>query len=147
MRRVLAFVVLVAAAVAHPLPSQAPGARAERESAQVAAESGQSSAARERDSLEAAIGRAKAEAESVRGVPAPTATPGELLPFVVSVIAILAFLVLLWAMLGRPGARRWLAQCHGAQVLLLWGVMVLYTFASCAWAVADAFSRTGAHEY
>lgn len=60
-------------------------------------------------------------------------------------LAVLAMLLLLAVALGRPTSKRWLAQRHGAQVLLLWGAMVLYTFVSCASALADAFS-TRAHE-
>lgn len=111
---------------------------------QAAAERARAAAVAAHDLARAAVARAEIAAESARGPSPPTTTPGELVSFAVSAIVIVAVLVLLWVALGRPGAKQWLAHRHGVQMLLLWGVMVLYTFVSCTSAVADDFSRTGA---
>jgi hypothetical protein len=116
---------------------QLKAARVQAESARAAAARDVARAEAAQESLEVA-GRASA----VRSVAPATGAFArrELAVDVGAAVVVLMLLVLLWMALGRAGARQWLAQRHGAQVLLLWGALLVYTLVSCASTAADIFS-------
>lgn len=139
MDRIIAMVVAVLVLSA-PLSAQEAGSRpvsadsvAKLKSASIQAESAQAAASR-------AVVRAESAAAASRAHPlAPMSTLTDWAEVAAEII-VLGLLVLLWIGLGRVPARRWLAQRHGAQVLLVWGALVLYTLESCVASVASVFA-------
>jgi len=113
------------------------------EAARVQAESARAAAARDVARAEAV--EESTEAATARGQVPPQSGRARLVEAanVVTDVIVLTLLVLLWFALGRAPVRRWLAERHGAQVMLLWGAVILYTFISCAASVASIFSRPG----
>jgi len=109
--------------------------------AAVQAESAQAKA--ERDVVQAEAAEESTAAAIARGE-VPARTRREKLVDAANVaidLAALALLAALWFALGRPRVQRWLAERHGAQVLLLWGAAILFTLASCASSLLSIFSR------
>jgi len=142
MNRVLAAAAALLALAASTARAQSsPAAQSEIE--RVQAESGR--AKLEQEVAQARAAEQSAAAARARGeVPARSAKEHLVdAANVVTEIVVLALLVLLWFALGRAPVQRWLAERHGAQVLLLWGAVILYTFTSCAASVASIFSRPG----
>lgn len=156
--RILVFAVACAAFLT-PVTTHAQGAAASSDSIRRAV-SQQVEAARQQAAearREAAKAASEAEAagasagQPVAQAPPVVSPPGGAAPLAdvataIAEIVLLALLVLLWFGLGRPPVRRWLAERHGAHVLLLWGAVILYTFVSCAARVASVFTAHGGPE-
>lgn len=139
MTRTIVAAVSVALAVATPtqLGAQSPSFQDSVRSAV----SEQARAAKARAGAATAVESAKAAAargEIRAGSAAPTAD-GDVASVAAVAVAVIA-LILLWIALGRAGARAWLARRHGAQLLLAWGALLLYTVASCASAAVSIFT-------
>jgi len=123
------------AAIRQSVQRQVDAARAEAESARAAAMAAV-------DSARNAGGNPTAppvERPALTGQAASGYMGSELVSDVAFFVVVCVFFVLLWVVLGRADVRRWLGQRHGVQVLMLWGLLCIYTPIACLSTVVGLF--------